>query len=187
MYNKPISRKTEVVSLRISSNKVDTIKKLAASRKVSFNVLVNQILDEYFDFNVYAKSAGYITLPRKTVISLLELADSRGISDAGSPTRTVLSELVYLIKGKFTLQSFMNTFFAWLRDSRFAYSDHFENGIRTVSVNHNMGKKWSLLLKEVVGAVMEELGISARFEVLPNIVVFSIQEVNREISVQTSS
>jgi hypothetical protein len=185
LYNKPISRKTEVVSLRISSDKVDTIRKLAASRKVSFNVLVNQILDEYFDFNVYAKSAGYITLPRKTVISLLELADTRGISDAGSPTRMVLSELVYLIKGRFTLQSFMNTFFAWLRDSRFAYSDHFENGIRTVSVNHNMGEKWSLLLKDVVGTILDELQVPVKFEVLPNIVVFSIQENRETDSVRT--
>ena len=181
MYNKPLSRKTEVVSLRVPSEKVDTIKRLAASRKVSFNVLVNQILDEYFDFNVYAKSAGYITLPRKTIISLLELADQRMLDHVGSPTKTALAELVYLIKGKFTLQSFLNTFFAWLRDSRFVYSDHFENGSRTVSVNHNMGKKWSLLLKEVVGAIMDELHAPVRFEVLPNILIFSIREGEEEI------
>jgi hypothetical protein len=176
LYDKQMTRKTEVISLRIPSEEVEMIKKLATNRKISFNVLINHILDEYFDFNMYAKSVGYMTLPRKTVVTLLELVDEKDVAKAGIPTQLVLVELVYLMKGKFTLQSFLNTFFAWLRDSRFAYSDHFEDGRRTISVNHNMGKKWSEVLKETTAAILEELQVPASFEVLPNTLVFSIRQ-----------
>lgn len=155
---------------------MEFIKKLAANRKISFNVLINHILDEYFDFNLHAKSVGYMSLPRKTVVILLDLVDEKDVAKVGVPTQLVLVELVYLMKGKFTLQSFLNTFFAWLRDSRFAYSDHFENDTRTISINHNMGRKWSQILKEAVAAVLEELQVPMRFEVLPNTLVFSIKE-----------
>lgn len=180
MYDRPLARKTEVISLRLPSDKADVIRNLAVNRRISLNVLLNHILDDYLDFNVSAKSIGYMTLPRKTVISLLELVDEEEVTKIGIPTQSVLIELVYLMKGKFTLQSFLNTLFAWLRDSRFAYSDNFDNETRTISVNHNMGRKWSLLLKEVISMVMNELQVPIKFKVLPNILVLNVKEREEE-------
>lgn len=177
MYEAQLTRKTEVVTLRMPSDRVDQIKKEARNRKVSFNVLSNHIFDEYFDFNMYAKGAGYMTLPKKTVSIFLDSLSEEDIAKkGGKPTKLVLVDLIYLMKGRFTLQSFLNTFFAWIRDSRFAYNDHFEDGARTITVNHNMGKKWSLLLKEVVEMMLVDLHIPVRFEILSNVLVFSISE-----------
>ena len=177
MYDTQFARKTEVVSLRMPSDRIDQIKQDAKKRKISFNALANIIFDEYFDFDIYARSAGYMTLPKKTVRALVDtLDDGEIVKIAEGPTKSGFIDLIYMMKGKFTLQSALNTFLAWIRNSHFTYIDRFENDTRIITVNHNMGKKWSLLLQEVITTALSDLPASVKFEIRMDVLIIRIRE-----------
>jgi hypothetical protein len=85
-------------------------------------------------------------------------------------------DLVYMMKGKFTLQAFLNTFLAWARDSNFPYRDDFVDGTRTITIHHDMGKKWSLLLKEFLVMSLREVVAKVLIDTRDDVLVLRIQE-----------
>jgi hypothetical protein len=95
---------------------------------------------------------------------------------ANGPVKAEFVNLVYMMKGKLTLQSFLNTFLAWARDSNFPYRDDYDDGKRTITIHHDMGKKWSLLLNQSVESVLKEMGESARFDLRDDVLVMRIEQ-----------
>lgn len=178
MYHKDADvRKTDVVAFRIPSEKVEFLRKEAKNRKVSVNVLANHILDMYFDFHLTASNAGFIYLPRKTVRGMINaLRDEEIIILAKGPVRSDFIDLTYLMKGKLTLASFLNTILAWARDLNFPYRDDFEGHNRTITIHHNMGRKWSLLLKESLTTALGDLSPKVTIQMREDVIVVDLQE-----------
>lgn len=171
------ARKTDVVAFRIPSEKLDRLKKEAKLKKVSVNVLANHILDGYFDFQLAANNAGFISMPRKTLHSMIEALRDEEIATLGKDAlKSDFEDLVYMTKGKITLQSFLDTFFAWARDANFSYRDEFEEGATTITVHHNMGKRWSLLLKECLAQALQPYSSRITFEVRDDVLIIDITE-----------
>lgn len=172
-----VARKTDVVAFRIPAEKIDRLRKEAKIRKVSVNVMANHIMDLFFDFQLAANNAGFISLPRKTIRGMLNALREEEIAIlAKGPLKSDFEDLVYMTKGKFTLQSFLNTFLAWARDSNFTYRDDFDDGGRSVTLHHNMGQKWSMLLKEFLSPTLGELASKTTFSVREDVLVIDIQE-----------
>jgi hypothetical protein len=172
-----VARKTDVVAFRISSEKVDRLRKEAKIRKVSVNVMANYIMDLFFDFQLAASNAGFISLPRKTIRGMLNALREEEIAIlARGPLKSDFEDIVYMMKGRFTLQSFMDTFLAWARDSNFPYRDDFEDGSRSITLHHNMGKRWSMLLEEFLSPTLEELASKVSFAIREDVIVIDIQE-----------
>lgn len=172
-----VARKTDVVAFRIPSEKLDRLRKEAKLRKVSVNVLANHILDGYFDFQLAANNAGFISMPRKTIRSMINaLRDEEIIILGKGSLKSDFEDLVYMMKGRVTLQSFLDAFFAWARDSNFPYRDEFEDGNTGITIHHNMGKKWSLLLKESLSQVLSDVSSKLAFEVRDDVLILNVRE-----------
>ncbi len=178
MYRKEEeARKTDVVAFRIPSDKVEFLRKEAKNRKVSVNVMANHILDMYFDFHLAASNAGFVYLPRKTVKGMINALREEEITIiAKGPVRSDFIDLTYLMRGRLTLQSFLNTILAWARDSNFPYRDDFEGYNRTITIHHNMGRKWSLLLKESLVAALDELASKVTIDAREDVMLVYLQE-----------
>ena len=177
MYEEKDARETNVLSLRLPSERIEHLRKEASSRKVSLNVLANHILDAYFDFALPAKNVGFITLPKKTLRDMLALLNEAQLSKlAQGQLKSEFVDLVYMLKGKFTLQSYLNTFLAWARDSNFTYRDSYEGNIRTITLHHNMGKKWSFLLCESISSMIKDIAMDAKFEVRDDVLVLRFKQ-----------
>ena len=159
------------------SEKVDLLRKEAESRKLSVNVLANLVFDSYFDFELFAKNAGFIAFPKKTIRSMVDaLAEEQVILLGKGPLKSDFTDLTYLTKGTFTLQSFLNIFLTWIRDSNFPYHDEFEEGSRNMTIHHNMGQKWSLLLKESLEQTLQDVTSKMEFEMRDDMIVLAIRE-----------
>jgi hypothetical protein len=177
MYAEKEAPETNILSLRLPSERIEHLRKEARSRKVSLNVLANHIIDAYFDFTLPARNVGFISLPKKTVRQIVnELSDDAVIRLGKGTTRSDMVDLVYMMKGKFTLQAFLNTFLAWARDSNFPYRDDFVDGTRTITIHHDMGKKWSLLLKEFLVMSLREVVAKVLIDTRDDVLVLRIQE-----------
>lgn len=172
-----VARKTDVVAFRIPAEKLERLRKEAKLRKVSVNVMANHIFDGFFDFQLAANNAGFISLPRKSVRNLINaLRDEEIAILAKGPLKSDFEDLVYMMKGRVTLQSFLDAFFAWARDANFPYRDEFEDGNTGVTIHHNMGKKWSLLLKECLAQALENLARKVTFEIREDVLIMNVEE-----------
>ncbi len=177
MYREKEAAETNVLSLRLPSERIAHLRKEANTRKVSLNVLANHILDAYFDFALPAKNVGFLFLPKKTIREMINALDEEEIVKLGKGTaRSDFLDLVYMMKGKFTLQSYINTFLAWARDSNFPYRDDYDDGARTITVHHDMGKKWSLLLKESILYSLKDITAKIAVEMREDVIVVRIRE-----------
>jgi hypothetical protein len=172
-----VARKTDVVAFRIPAEKLERLRKEAKLRKVSVNVMANHIFDGFFDFQLAANNAGFISLPRKSVRNLINaLRDEEIAILAKGPLKSDFEDLVYMMKGRITLQSFLDAFFAWARDANFPYRDEFEDGNTSITIHHNMGKKWSLLLKECLAQALENLARKVTFEIREDVLIMNVEE-----------
>ncbi len=177
MYKPSKGPNSDVLSLRVSAERLEHLKREANTRKVSLNVLANHILDAYFDFALPAKNVGFMALPKKTVRDMIgSLNDAQLSKLAQGPIKSEFVNLIYMMKGKFTLQSFFNTLLAWARDSNFPYRDDFDDDMRTVTIHHDMGKKWSMLLSESIEAMLEDVASQASFDIRDDVIVLRVKQ-----------
>jgi hypothetical protein len=104
------------------------------------------------------------------------LNDAQVSKLANGPVKSEFVNLVFMMKGKLTLQSFLNTLLAWARDSNFPYRDDLVEGTRTITIHHDMGKKWSLLLREFLIMSLKEVVAKVMVEMRDDVIVLRIQE-----------
>ena len=168
---------SEVLSIRVPSGRVADLKKEARVRKVSMNIMVNHILDSYVEFQLYAKNGGFIPLPRKTARAMLNALREEEISIlARGPLRSEFIDLVFLMKGRLALQSFLNALAIWSRESGFAVRDDYEDSHRTLTISHNMGKKWSILIEQFLTSALEDISVNFRIEPRDDLLIVRVKD-----------
>jgi hypothetical protein len=79
------SKKTRSVTFRLDSTVIDELQTEANNREISLNVLVNQILKRYEEWDRYESKIGMIPVPRVILSNLIDkaisIAKSSGIKD----------------------------------------------------------------------------------------------------------
>jgi hypothetical protein len=119
---------------------------------------------------------GFVSLPKKTLREIMgTLTDAQLSKLANGPVKAEFVNLVYMMKGKLTLESFLNTFLAWARDSSFPYRDDYDDGRRTITLHHDMGKQWSFLLGRTIESVLKDLGAAAETDLRDDVLVLRVK------------
>ncbi len=79
------SKKTRSVTFRLDSKVIDEIQEEADNREISLNVLVNQVLKRYAEWDRYENKIGMMPVPKVILSSLIDraisIATSSGIKD----------------------------------------------------------------------------------------------------------
>jgi hypothetical protein len=79
------SRKTRSVTFRLDSTVIDELQTEANNREISLNVLVNQVLKRYEEWDRYENKIGMIPVPRVILSNLIDkaisIAKRSGIKD----------------------------------------------------------------------------------------------------------
>jgi hypothetical protein len=172
----PPEPRTDILSLRIPTERLEHLKKESSARKVSLNVLANHIIDAYFDFTLPSKNVGFVPLPKKTLRDMMgALTEAQLSKMADGPVKAEFVNLVYMMKGKLTLESFLNTFLAWARDSNFPYRDDYDDGRRTITLHHDLGKNLSFLLSGTIESVLKDLDTAADLDLRDDVLVLRVK------------
>jgi hypothetical protein len=78
-----------------------------------------------------------------------------------------------LLRGEFTLQSFLNILENWSRISSFAYEDVVANKVHNFIIQHYMGSKYLFFVKEIFQYILQEIfKIKLDFTITDNTVMF---------------
>jgi hypothetical protein len=159
--------KTYPTTFRLPVTLLGELKKESGSARVSLNTLVKQILDRYVLWERHSGKLGLIPLTRPFIAETVKsLSDERIRHIAYNGSKNALKELILLARGDLTLDSFTSVFNEWLKASCMAYRYEFDGEKHRYVIHHDLGKKWSLYLSDLLTAVCKDLT-----QVNPKIVV----------------
>ena len=182
--------KTVTRSIRMSRDVEKELQEIASTEKVSINSLINQALRKFIEWDYYADKFGFAISPTRQILllpprwqifaRLLSHASDQEAARLGRwAARNMAKEFtVYWFK-EFSVQTALKSLELFY--SRFArryeYVHNTTEKEYVVTLNHGMGRKWSIYYEYYVRTIFGELlGKKVKITQMKNQVLAHIQE-----------
>ena len=187
----PQSHKTRSITFRIDSEVIDSLQTESDNREITLNVLVNQVLRRYTDWDTYEARIGMMPVPKLLLVSLIDkaisIAQREGLKDieryrnevikeAAKIAFKLMKESVLFMKNKYNLWIVLGVLEEYMKVSG-VKSDHRMEGAsnHVFVIQHDLGENWSLFTKELLTMIFENLAnVKPEIEVTQNTVIASI-------------
>jgi hypothetical protein len=185
------SRKSRSVTFRLDSKVVDELQTEADNREISLNVLVNQVLKRYAEWDRYENRIGMMPVPRVILSNLIDkaisVAKSSGIKDvehyrdqiikqAAELAFSLMKDSVLFMKRQYNLWVVLSVLEEYMKVSGIK-ADHKIEGSRkhVFIIQHELGENWSLFTKELLELIFQKLAnVNAEINVTPNTTVAEV-------------
>jgi len=152
---------TESITLRFHKHILDRLRKAAEDKQVSLNTLLNQIAIQHLDWHAHAAKAGFITVRKGSIIKMLEKIPEKDIVEiAGYLARKQSKEFVMMFRNEYSLTSALDVIETWIEIAGYSYRHEVRGSEHFFIVQHDMGMKWSLYLREIYRFIFEDFGLS---------------------------
>jgi hypothetical protein len=185
------SKKTRSVTFRLDSKVIDEIQEEADNREISLNVLVNQVLKRYAEWERYENKIGMMPVPRMILSNLIDkaisIAKSSGIKDvdryrdqiikqAAELAFTLMKDSVLFMKKQYNLWAVLSVLEEYMKVSGIKADHKLEASQKHVFIiQHELGENWSLFTKELLALIFEKLAnVKADINVTPNTTVAEV-------------
>lgn len=150
--------KTYPVTFRLPSKLVGDLKKESENLQISLSTFARQVFDRYVTWEKPCNEVGLIPMARSFLKEVLRsLPDERIKKIARNASKDTLRELILISKGEFTLDCFIPVFNEWLRASLMAHRYEYDGRDHHYVIHHDLGRKWSLYLSELLNSIIKEL------------------------------
>ena len=185
------SRKTRSVTFRLDSTVIDELQTEADNREISLNVLVNQVLKRYSEWDRFEIKMGMMPVPKVILSSLIDkaisVAKSSGIKDidryrdeiikqAAQLAFGLMKDSVLFMKRQYNLWVVLAVLEEYMKVSGIK-ADHKIEGSRkhVFIIQHELGENWSLFTKELLGLIFQNLAnVRAEISTTPNTTVAEV-------------
>jgi hypothetical protein len=152
---------TESVTLRFHKHVLDRLRKDAEDKQISLNTLLNQIAIQHLDWHAHAAKAGFITVRKGNITKMLEKIPEKDIIEIAELTaRKESKEFVMMLRNEYSLISALDVIETWIEITGYSYRHEVRGSEHFFIVQHDMGKKWSLFLKEMYRFIFEDFGLT---------------------------
>lgn len=161
--------RTENVSFRMDRDSLDELKKHAEDGQVSLGTLLNQIISGYMKWDAYATKAGYITIEKSVLRTLVDNMAAEDLTKLAASTTKSLKDILLLTRGRGNvgLEAILAVVENNARRSGFEYRAFNDKGFgRKIIIQHDMGEKWSSFYKERVQGMIKHSGHSAKIDMV---------------------
>ncbi len=166
--------KTRSITFRLESSTIEELQTEAEYRETSLNVLINQILRRYSNWERYENKMGMLPIPKILLSSMMDevmkIGKENGIDDVIIFRNLLMKELsqiafiflkdsVLLIKKNYNLLTVLEVLEQYMKVVGIN-SDHRidDDGKHIYVIQHKLGENWSLFIKEFLILVFENLG-----------------------------
>ena len=166
--------KTRSITFRLESSIIEELQTEAEYRETSLNVLINQILRRYSNWERYENKMGMIPIPKIMLSSIMDevmkIGKDGGIEDVANFRNKITKELsqiafaflkdsVLLIKKNYNLLVVLEVLEQYMKVVGIN-SDHRieDDGKHVYVIQHNLGENWSFFIKEFLILIFENLG-----------------------------
>jgi hypothetical protein len=166
-------RKTRSVTFRLDSTVIDELQHEADQKEVSLNVLVNQALKRYTEWDRYESKIGMMPVPKVMLSSLIDksisIAKKSGIKDiepyrieivkqAAEIAFGIMKDSILFMKKQYNLWVVLSVLQEYMKVSGINSDHRIESHRKHIFViQHELGENWSLFTKELLTIIFENL------------------------------
>lgn len=185
------SRKTRSVTFRIDSAVIDELQAESDNREVSLNVLVNQVLKRYAEWDRYENKIGMMPVPKVMLSTLIDraigVAKNSGIKDvdryrddivreAAQIAFSLIKDSVLFMKKQYNLWVVLSVLEEYMKVSGINADHRIEGSRKHVFViQHELGENWSLFTKDLLHLIFEKLAnVKAEISTTPNTTIAEV-------------
>jgi hypothetical protein len=178
---------TEGVTFRLPSDNLEQLCKEADTRQISVNTLVNQIINEHLDWHLYAAQAKLYYVPKPFISRVLEkFTEQQLVGLAEASAKKDFVDIGLLLRGEFTISSFLSILENWSRISDIPYRTEESETTKKIIIEHNMGSKYSYLFKEIYRRLLENsFETKTQFDTTDNTIVLTLDKEARPLEKET--
>ena len=170
------NNKNNVISLRIDHEVVRTLKEQAKVDRMSLNVLANNVLQNYVDWERDAKKAGFIPVTKDMLSSILLKVADEDIEKIVEQTKDIIKAQIIYMEKRYDIQSFLHWFRNRCRASGFSEKEFYQNEILICIIQHELGWKWSVYCKTLIKTVLKDLtNDKVDFDISSSMLIFRIE------------
>ena len=148
--------KTRTTSYRVPEKILQELESESSSKKISQNVLVNQILEKYIRWDRFIDKIGMIPVPREVLQKLGDGMDAKDINMIVDTLRSVIKNDVMYIKGKYELKPCLETLDYYVRATGMNSDHRIEGPLHHFIIQHELGLKWSLFVQQMLSEIFHE-------------------------------
>ena len=153
------AKKSVVRSIRITKELDDVIRQDAEDAGVSSNALIASVLAKYAEWDRLADRFGFVTMARGGFRALLEEIEDERLLDLAENFAPSLSREVALhFFKKVNFETYYRLLMGVFRYGHLGeyYVEMGKDG-DTLTIHHDLGRKWSLLLSRAIGQSFEAI------------------------------
>jgi hypothetical protein len=178
---------TEGVTFRLPSDNLEQLCKEAETRQISVNTLVNQIINEHLDWHLYAAQAKLYYVPKPFISRVLDKFNEHQLAElAEASAKKDFVDIGLLLRGEFTISSFLSILENWSRISDIPYRTEENETTQKIIIEHNMGSKYSYLFKEIYRRLLENsFETKTHFDITDNTIVLAFDKEARPLEKET--
>lgn len=187
----PQTHKTRSITFRLDSEVVESLQKEADNREITLNVLVNQVLKRYNDWDAMEIKLGMMPVPKVLLTTLIDkaisIARKEGMKDveryrdeiikeAAKIAFDLMKDSVLFMKNKYNLWVVLAALQEYMKVSGIKSDHRMEGSTKHIFViQHELGENWSLFTKELLNLIFENLAnVKAEISITPNTAVASV-------------
>ena len=184
-------KKTRSITFRLASFTIDELQHEANQKEISLNVLVNQVLKRYCDWDRYENRIGMMPVPKVMLSSLIDkaitIAKNNGIEDiepyrddiikqAAEIAFSLMKDSVLFMEKQYNLWAVLSVLEEYMKVSGIKADHKIEAGRKHVFIiQHELGENWSLFTKELLSLIFENLAkVRIESSITPNTTIAEV-------------
>ena len=152
-----ITKKTSTITFRIDEKYEKALRKESDSKKISLNVLANQIFGEHTEFRQYMKKFGVIHMSKNALNLILESLNEKQVIDLATQIGSKEPKDFILFKWKQVdsdkIAEFIQIYFEYCGYGVCEIEK--TDGTNLLSIHHDLGKKGSVFLQYFLKALIQ--------------------------------
>lgn len=167
---------TESVTFRFDKDVLDRLKAESREKEISLNTLLNQIALRHLDWHTNAVKAGFITVRKGKIVKMLdEIPEEKIVKIAEYVAKTESRDFIMMLRNEYSITSALDVIETWIRVAGYSYRHEVDGDLHSYVIHHDMGKKWSLYLREQYRFLFEDFGLKrAEFTVSESTLSFTV-------------
>jgi hypothetical protein len=152
-----MKKDNESITFRLSSSFLESLRKEALENHTSVNTLVTRLISEHEKWHKYAKSVGFISMPKDFQRLLLDNITKNQLIEITEKKADNCKDAITLLRSNYDLDSFFDVIETWFTVSGFSYRKDVDTDKIKLTVHHDMGEKWSIFLSILCQRNFEKL------------------------------
>jgi hypothetical protein len=152
----------ESVSFRFHKHIMEELREEAEEKNESLNVLISKILWSYIKWYKPSHKAGNMHISKDLLAKIFHILTDEQLDDiAREHVKDEFKEVILMMAGEYTFASVLDILCTWFDLSGFNYLHQKAENNRThiISVRFEMGRKWSIFMKDVIQYICEDLKV----------------------------